>query len=69
MSRTITDLDIWRAAALIVKHYGDDATTHAAMRADALPAAGDLDGQRVWLRILSIIEEQRRERTAREPLH
>jgi hypothetical protein len=27
------------------------------MRADALLEAGDLDGQRVWLRIIKAIEE------------
>ena len=42
----IPDLDIYRAAAVIVKHHGEDAPTHAAMRADAMLEAGDLDGHR-----------------------
>ena len=31
------------------------AAIHAAMRADALLDAGDLDGQRVWLRVIEAI--------------
>ncbi len=30
----IPDLDIWRAAQVMVKRYGDGAATEAAMRAD-----------------------------------
>ncbi len=69
MPPTVSDLDIWRAAALVVKHHGADAAIHAATRADELLAAGDLDGQRVWLRILSTVREQQRGRDADEPLH
>lgn len=32
------------------------AAIHAAMRADALLDAGDLDGQRVWLRVIEAIK-------------
>ncbi len=38
------DLNIWRSANLIVKQHGEDAPIHAAMRADAMLEAGDLDG-------------------------
>ncbi len=31
----IPDLDIYRSAQVLVKHHGQDAPTHAAMRADA----------------------------------
>ena len=37
--------------------HGDDAPIHAAMRADAMLEAGDLDGYAVWKRILRAVEE------------
>lgn len=55
----IPDLDIWRAAALMIKHYGDTADIEAAARADEYQAKGELDGQRVWLRIAKAIDELR----------
>ncbi len=62
------EIDIWRSAAMLVKHHGDEAPIHAAMRADELLDAGDIDGQRVWLRILSVVKEQQRDR-GDEALH
>ena len=38
------ELDIWRAAQLLVKRYGDDAAIQAGMRAEELLARGDDDG-------------------------
>ncbi len=49
---TISDLDIYRSANLLVKQHGPGATAHAALRADAMLERGDLDGQAVWLRIM-----------------
>ena len=40
----IPDIDIFRSAQLLVKRHGADAPIHAAMRADAMLEAGDLDG-------------------------
>ncbi len=40
----IPDLDIFRAANVIIKQYGQDAPIEAAMRADAMLEGGDLDG-------------------------
>ncbi len=41
----IPDVDIWRAALLMVKRYGDDAMLKAAVQADKLlDARGNLDG-------------------------
>ncbi len=54
----IPDLDIYRGAGVIIKQYGQDAPTHAAMRADARLEAGDLEGYAVWKRILRAVEEQ-----------
>ena len=64
-----SDLDIRRAAVLLAKRYGDGAPARAAKRTAELLAAGVLEGHGVWLRISSALEEQLRERTAREPLH
>jgi hypothetical protein len=51
------DLDINRAAKAIIRKFGEDAPNHAAMRADAMLEAGDLDGSAVWRRILTAVEE------------
>ncbi len=58
----ISDLDLWRAARIMVKRYGDGAATEAAMRADEFLDQGNLDGERLWLRIMQAIEELQRER-------
>jgi hypothetical protein len=56
----ISDLDIWRSANELIKQFGDTADIEAAARADALLDKGDLDGQRVWLRILKAIDEMQK---------
>ena len=56
----ISDIDIWRAAQLLVKRYGTDAALQAGMRADRLLAAGDVDGAATWRAILRAIEELQR---------
>lgn len=52
-----TDLDIWRAAKLLMYRHGATATIEAMKRADPLAAQGDAAGKVVWLRILEAIEE------------
>ncbi len=42
-----------------MKRHSPDAPIHAAMRADELLEAGDLDGVVVWKRILRAVEELR----------
>ncbi len=51
------DLDIYRSANELIKQFGDAADIEAAMRADERLAAGDMDGEADWLRILKAIEE------------
>ncbi len=46
-----SDLDIFRSASILVKDHGQDAPIEAAIRADELLEAGDLDGYDVWKRI------------------
>jgi hypothetical protein len=65
------DLDIFRAANILVKEYGiEQAPLMAAKRADALLDLGDLDGQRVWKPVLRAVEELiRTERRSGERLN
>jgi hypothetical protein len=58
----ITDLDMWRSANTLVEHHGDEATIVAAMRADALLGRGDMEGNRLWLRILAKVKELKRDK-------
>lgn len=53
----ILDLDIWRAASLLIKQYGADAEIVAAQRADRLLGRGDLNGRVVWMKIRRAIAE------------
>ncbi len=52
-----SDLDIYRSAHELIKQFGDAADIEAAMRADERLAAGDMEGESVWLRIVKAIEE------------
>jgi hypothetical protein len=51
------ELDIYRSAKALIDQHGEDAVIHAAMRADELLDAGDLDGAATWRRIIQAIEE------------
>jgi hypothetical protein len=53
----ISERDIYMAAKIVMKRYGEDAATQAAMRADVLGAENDIEGQREWMRIIKAIEE------------
>ncbi len=52
-----SDLDIYRSANELIKQFGDAADIEAAMRADELMDAGDMEGEAVWLRIVKAVEE------------
>ncbi len=52
-----SDLDIYRSANEIIKQHGDAADIEAAMRADEGLAAGDMEGEAVWLRMVKAVEE------------
>ncbi len=56
------DIDIWRAAKLLVDQHGKDASIVAAQRADGLLDKGDTDGQLIWKRILAAVDELLREK-------
>jgi hypothetical protein len=51
------DLDIYRAANILVKEYGiEQGPLTAAKRTDTLLDLGDLDGQQVWKAVLRAVE-------------
>ena len=56
-----SDLDIFRTANVLVKHYGEDAAPEVAQRADAMLEKGSVDGQRVWKRVLAAVKEIQRQ--------
>ena len=65
-----SDLDVYRSAWLMVQQHGDNAEIQAAMRADTLLDQGDMEGRRVWLRIVEAIREvQSREAPAGAQVH
>ena len=61
----ISDLDIYRAAKVLMEHYGEVAPLLATKRATEMLDAGDVDGYAVWKRILRAVEEM--QRTEPEP--
>jgi hypothetical protein len=67
-SRVISELEIWRAANLLLKRYGDKARAEGTARADALAAAGDREGEAVWRRITHAVA-QLANKTPPGPVH
>lgn len=55
----ISDIDIWRCAAVMIRNYGDTAGMEAVMRADEYAVRQEPGGQQVWLRIARAIDEMR----------
>jgi hypothetical protein len=51
------DIDIWRAANLLIRQHGENADIVAAQRADLMLERGDPEGRLVWLRIRRAIVE------------
>ncbi len=65
-----SDIDTYRSANELIKQHGDAADIEAAMRADGCLAAGDMEGEAVWLRIVKAIEELlSKERPEGEKVH
>jgi hypothetical protein len=67
-SRVIPEIDIWRAANLMLKRYGDEALEESAARADELAAQEDHNGAVVWRRITAAVG-QLANQTPSGPLH
>ena len=66
--RVIPEIDIWRAATLMLKRYGGRALERSATRAEELAADGDHNGTDTWRRITSAVE-QLANTTPPGPLH
>ena len=66
--RVIPEIDIWRAANLMVKRYGDKALEESSTRVDELTAAGAHDGADTWRRISAAVA-QLANNTPPGPLH
>ena len=47
----VSDIDIWRAATLLIRQHRENAEIVAAQRADELWERADHEGRLVWLRI------------------
>ena len=64
----VSEIDIWRAASLMLWWYGDTAEAESKRRAEELAADGDKAGVAVWRRIISAIE-QLKDTTPPGPMH
>lgn len=54
---TVSDLDIYRSAKLLIDQYGGGASLHAANHCDEMLDKGDFDGRAVWARIYEAVLE------------
>ncbi len=52
-----SDIDIYRAAGVIINKYGKYAHIHSTKRASAMLDKGDMDAYAMWKRILRAVEE------------
>lgn len=52
----ISEIDIWRAAVLMMKRFGDNAPIESGKRADELANAGDDAGAAICRRIEDAVE-------------
>jgi hypothetical protein len=51
----IPEINVWRAANLMLKHYGNEAEAESARRADELWEVGDAAGVAVWRRVMGAV--------------
>jgi len=54
---TVSDLDIWRSAKVLIEKHGEEAWTEAAVRYFDLKSKNDMEGMFVWRRIAQAIAE------------
>ena len=57
LSANIAEIDIYRAAKMMIEIYGNDAGIRAALRADYFYRDGDMEGFETWKRIVSAVGE------------
>ena len=58
---TIDDIDIYRAAKLLIDKHSDEAAIIAIKHATKMLDDGDVDGYSVWKRIANAITDTQRE--------
>ena len=61
VKRVTDDIDIYRAAKLLIDKHGDDAQLRAIKRTIKMLDSGDVDGYAVWKRIVDAIDDMQRE--------
>ena len=57
VQRPMTDLDIWRTGRLMMEQHGPRAIERACDRIHELCAVGDIEGCKVWSRVVAAINE------------
>ena len=65
----IDDLDIYRAAKLVIDNHREDAALYAMARTAVLAGEGDAEGAAIWRQITAAVEELQRERRPGEPVN
>ena len=63
------DLDIYRAAKLVIDRHGEDAVLFAEARAVVLAGEGDVEGGAIWLPIKAAVEDLQRMRRPDEAVN
>ena len=53
----VREIEIWRAAVLMVNCYADEAESNSFQRAEELAEKGDHTGAAIWRRITGAIEQ------------
>ena len=61
---TTVEIDIWRAANLLLRRHGKDAAFVAAQRAKEFMAVGDVEGLDIWKRIAEALLELLKDKPA-----
>jgi len=55
----VADEDVWRAAHLMIKRYGDNAVMEAAMRSNEALNQGDMFNYHLWFSVMTAIQSGR----------
>jgi len=55
----VADEDVWRAALLMIKRYGDNAVMEAAIRSNAALEQGDMFNYDLWFAVMAAIQSGR----------
>jgi hypothetical protein len=53
----VSHVNVWQAAAQMVKLFDIDASMEAALRSDAALDEGDLENHKLWLKVMHAIDE------------